>query len=178
MKASFVAKPLQRSQSRNRHSGRLLESEAFRFGSYVGFGSTRVFGEGASAGAEHRIARLEVSHGSPYGHHAARDIHAGPRALHAPVQRIDGSGADLHKDFVVFRNGLFEVHDPKDPSRSGLGIDGSLHMGSCQRRLAYFITRRAYQEVSLRSRLSGPRVAWSLRHDSATAVTRRVFSEV
>ena len=58
----------------------------------------------------------------------AGDIHAGPLALHAPVERIYGSGTNPDDDFVVLRNRLFEVLHFEDLSRLGLGVDGGFHV--------------------------------------------------
>ena len=62
-------------------------------------------------------------------YYLASNIHAGPLALHAPVQRIDGSGANPYDDFVVLRNRPFEVLHFEDLSRFGLGVDGGFHVG-------------------------------------------------
>jgi len=45
------------------------------------------------------------------------------------VQRIDRSGANPYDDFVVLRNGLFEVLDFEDLSRFGLRVDSGFHVG-------------------------------------------------
>ena len=39
-----------------------------------------------------------------------------------------GSGANPYDDFVVLRNGLFEVLHFEDLSESGLGINGGFHV--------------------------------------------------
>jgi hypothetical protein len=79
--------------------------------------------------AEHGIAWLELRHRSSDRCYLASDIHARPSPLHAPVQRIHGSGANPYDDFFVLGNGLFEVLDFEDLSRSGLGVDGCFHVG-------------------------------------------------
>ncbi len=83
---------------------------------------------GPFANAEHGIARLELRHRSSDRCHFASDIYAGPLALQAPVQRIDGSGVNSYDDFVVLRNGRFEVLHFEDLSHSGLRVDGGFHV--------------------------------------------------
>jgi hypothetical protein len=50
-------------------------------------------------------------------------------ALHAPVQRIDGSGTNPYDDFVVLWNRLFEVLHFEDLSGFGFGVNGGFHVG-------------------------------------------------
>ena len=126
---SFIAKPLQGSEPCNRHSSRLLEVHAFWFRDERGFRATRVFGKGTFAHAEHIVAWLELRHRSPDRYYLASDVDPGPLPLHAPVQRIDGSGTDPYDDFVVLRNRLFEVLHFEDLSRFALGVDGGFHVG-------------------------------------------------
>jgi len=98
-------------------------------GNYFSFRSDGVNVTPPFANAEHGIAWLELRHRSSDRRYLARDIYAGSLALHAPVQRIDGSGANPYDDFVVLRNGLFEVLHFEDLPQSGLGINGGFHVG-------------------------------------------------
>src|SRR5579863_2737735 len=91
--------------------------------------STGVIGKGPFAEAEHGITELELRHSSSYRCYLTGDIDAGPMALHPPVQRIDGSGANPYDDFVVLRNRLFEVLYFEDLSDLGLGVNGGFHVG-------------------------------------------------
>ena len=80
------------------------------------------------AEAEHGIIDHELRHTSSDRYYLASDIEAGPLALHAPVQRIDGSSAP-YDDFVALRNRLLEVLYFKDLSAFGFGVNGGFHVG-------------------------------------------------
>jgi hypothetical protein len=125
----FIAKPLQGSEARDGQSSRVVEADAFRFPDELVFGSTCVFGKSPLANAEHAIARRELRCPSSDRCDLTSDIDSGPLALHAPVQRIDGSGANPYDNFVLLRNRLFEVLYFEDLSQFGLGVDGAFHVG-------------------------------------------------
>ncbi len=91
--------------------------------------STCVFGKGTFASAEYVFSWLELRHCFSDCYDLASDIHAGPVALHAPVQRIDGSGTNPYDDFVLLRNRLFEFLHFENLSRFVLGVDGGFHVG-------------------------------------------------
>ena len=105
------------------------EEDAGYFPSYVEYMDEEEFLEDAYDMLKVGIAEFELRHGSSDRCYLASDIHAGPLALHAPVQRIDGSGANPYDHFVVLRNRLFEVLHFEDLSRFVLGVDGSFHVG-------------------------------------------------
>ena len=43
-------------------------------------------------------------------------------------RRQPRSGANAKKDFVIFRNGPFEILDLEDLSRLRVGVDGGFHV--------------------------------------------------
>jgi hypothetical protein len=141
----LVTEALQRGVGRYRYGSRLLKGHVTRLENQRGFGSAHILGEGATARAEHGVARLELGYVPAHRFHLAGHIKARPCDLrlgeseqHANdvghfhevvVGWIEGSGADSYQNFIVLGSRLFDVLDLDNAAASALAANGGLHFG-------------------------------------------------
>ena len=85
--------------------------------------------QGTLADGRHRRGPTRATAVESHPNVERHDVRMGHPALHAPVQRIDGSGANPYENFVVLRNRLFEVFYFKDLSGFAFGVNGGFHVG-------------------------------------------------
>ena len=144
LEAPLIAKRLQRGEARDGDRRPLFKGDARWLGRQLRFRSTRIFGEGSPARAEHVVAWFEPGDVSAHLFHLAGHIDAelwrpwgsqsdadakevGHSPHEMPVQWVDRSRANLDQDFIVTGLWLFNFFTAQNAGGTVVAIDNRLH---------------------------------------------------